>query len=370
MSWVPVSILANLALPDPVFAGPIAIAAANDPIVVGIRQASPHFDGFVSRFKDEFGHRRQVSVLLRDGSRHPGFTAAAIAGFRDAVALSVVLFNRAKNLTSPQLPVCLWTDYFDLYPWRVADDHQYAICGSPVLRGFHETTRIDGVVTPGVPQPSFSDGIWYFDAPLRHALLDRWSAHFIDGGATHESRSLFRSLNMAFAAARAPAGPELGVYDVGRTLALWVSALEILFHSGGRKIRRSDVIRRFDEFKWQSEILFSRCQKVASEKGAYKEINFVHYLLEKLYTIRNDFTHGNAIDVDTLRVSFRRSVLMHSLAFPLYRMGLKIALSIPERSPSFPLQFDRQLSHEDERRICQGWYEEALTSAFRHDENA
>ena len=44
--------------------------------------------------------------------------------------------------------------------------------------------------------------------------------------------ALFRSLNMAFRAAEMPAWNDITVYDVGRSVALWVSAFEILAHPG------------------------------------------------------------------------------------------------------------------------------------------
>src|SRR6266446_3599101 len=48
-----------------------------------------------------------------------------------------------------------------------------------------------------------------------------------------KDKALFRSLNMANEAGRRPALAAESFYDVGRSLAHWVSAYEILAHPGG-----------------------------------------------------------------------------------------------------------------------------------------
>jgi hypothetical protein len=70
------------------------------------------------------------------------------------------------------------------------------------------------------------------DRPLAKALLERWVARFPQASMAWSDRALFRSLNMANEAARIPAPVASTFYDVGRTLALWVSAFEIVAHPG------------------------------------------------------------------------------------------------------------------------------------------
>ena len=71
------------------------------------------------------------------------------------------------------------------------------------------------------------------DFPLARELLNRWIVRFSEDAVEWKDKALFRSLNMANEAGRIPALTAATFYDVGRSLALWVSAYEILAHPGG-----------------------------------------------------------------------------------------------------------------------------------------
>jgi hypothetical protein len=68
------------------------------------------------------------------------------------------------------------------------------------------------------------------DETLLNALLGEWPRHFSKSHAPWRSRALFRSLNMAHAAAQIPAVVDLTAQSLGRSVALWVSSFEILTH--------------------------------------------------------------------------------------------------------------------------------------------
>ncbi|WGD51426.1 hypothetical protein QA641_39265 [Bradyrhizobium sp. CB1650] len=67
------------------------------------------------------------------------------------------------------------------------------------------------------------------DMLLLNELLKRWERCFATDSPRVEDERLFRSLNMANAAAKLPAGADTNLYDVVRSAALWASAFEILY---------------------------------------------------------------------------------------------------------------------------------------------
>jgi hypothetical protein len=68
------------------------------------------------------------------------------------------------------------------------------------------------------------------DTPLLNALLERWRVRYGTKRPQWSDRALFRSLNMAAAASKMPAGVDLTTFSIGRNIGLWVSAFEILTH--------------------------------------------------------------------------------------------------------------------------------------------
>jgi hypothetical protein len=67
------------------------------------------------------------------------------------------------------------------------------------------------------------------DILLMAELLKRWERCFANDSPSIEDERLFRSLNMANAAAMLPAGADAKLYDIVRSVALWASAFEILY---------------------------------------------------------------------------------------------------------------------------------------------
>ena len=67
------------------------------------------------------------------------------------------------------------------------------------------------------------------DMLLLNELLKRWERCFSTDSPAVEDERLFRSLNMANAATKLPAGADTNLYDVVRSAALWASAFEILY---------------------------------------------------------------------------------------------------------------------------------------------
>ena len=96
------------------------------------------------------------------------------------------------------------------------------------------------------------------------------------------------------------------VFDYGRILALWVSALEILVHPG--KGSRADKRKVLEHLQ-----MLSGLPRTAETR--HKR------LCRAIYKWRNHFLHGNPIDVDAVQPLMSRDSLF-GVAAPLYRMAL------------------------------------------------
>ena len=124
---------------------------------------------------------------------------------------------------------------------------------------------------------------------------------------------------MAHAAAKVPAGRDMTEYSVGRSVASWISAIEILIHPEDDNIDYKKVYRHLDSVQWQDDDLKKNEYEAYPRKGAPQR-SLPCWIYGELLRARNDFMHGNEIDTDRLKVESGR--YLHHFAAPLYRMVL------------------------------------------------
>ena len=143
-----------------------------------------------------------------------------------------------------------------------------------------------------------------------------------------DDSKLMRALNMAFHASQPPADQAATVFDYGRLLALWVSAFEILVHTGNRA-DKAKVLEHLNGVAWVA----TECRKKAQE------------VCRAIYNRRNDFLHGNPIDVDSVEPLMSRDSLFGAAA-PLFRMALAAFLGLERERPRSPLDDVENLAKE------------------------
>ena len=163
------------------------------------------------------------------------------------------------------------------------------------------------------------------DWPLLDALHRRWQACFSTDDPDTKDLQLFRSLNMANAAAQLPAGADATNLDIGRSLALWSSAFEIL--APGRSEAFRNVYALLDKITWN----YSRCKETVYEAYGFKKDqtkrNLPSWLFGEINRARNDFLHGNPI-TDTRLIVAPAKRPLHLYASLLYRMALAAFLDL------------------------------------------
>jgi hypothetical protein len=129
--------------------------------------------------------------------------------------------------------------------------------------------------------------------------------------------SLFRSLNMALSAAMLPGNVEVTIYDLGRSIALWVSAFEILTESG-----TCDAVYKLLECtKWNLSTNSDPIYEPHKYKPGQPKRSLPVWLYGAMNHARNKFIHGNVISPSRLIVPPGKRPL-HLYTAQLYRMAL------------------------------------------------
>ena len=128
-------------------------------------------------------------------------------------------------------------------------------------------------------------------------------------------------------APKRPGGSDATQYDVGRAVALWVSAFEILTYKGKGRSAKKVVLSQLGRIQWLSAKLRVQDRQVKIDKEETLQTNVAGEVYGHLNRVRNDFLHGNPVTTKTLKLeTCRRSVLF--FAAPLFRLALTAFLDL------------------------------------------
>lgn len=317
-------------------AGRVAIAPLDDPRVAELCAESKNLKKFLGRFTDAFGQKLEPAVIIvRTDVPETMMTREAIAGLRDAAALSMVIHNRSFGLRYGQMHRPSYSNSFSIYPWFIDNADEHLTIYTPAMLGVHNVSEFKGQSAPEVPVADVND--MDFDLPLLSELLMRWETRFSTKRPSYSDRVLFRSLNMANQASLIPGGGDATFYDYGRVIALWISSFEILAHPDGSKVGYQQVFEMLGRAGWTSRKLMARRWTIYDRKKKRKvRCSLPVWLCDHLYGARNDFLHGNEVSVRTLMIKRSESSLFQ-VAAPLYRMLLTDFLDLRWRGQMPPM---------------------------------
>jgi hypothetical protein len=174
---------------------------------------------------------------------------------------------------------------------------------------------------------------------------------------------------MANEASRMPAAGDITFYDVGRSIALWVSAFEILVHPGRGWSGLSQVYELLDGVEWRLRETGHRVHLAYHPNPKKRSRRALGaWLYGELYRARNDFLHGNPVSPRRLTIRGSGQNLFRYAA-PLYRMALtaflKLTWSKPFPALSDPRKFGRVAAERSEFLGFQKSVEKGLLSARR-----
>jgi hypothetical protein len=316
--WLPMFALPNIEVRRAIEVEGFALASIHDDRIRDLATRHPHFSEFLNRFTTEFGNPIVPSIIIcRDDAPITYRGVDAIAGFRDAIAMSVIPQSWAKVLRFSNNMGIKYANYFAVYPWMLDKNYNHLITQTLNLLGYHEVNQLQGQSTPALSREIFDMGP--MDHPLLEALLQRWQRSFSTDDPDVDDVKLFRSLNMANAAAMLPAGADATMLDIGRSVALWSSAFEILTPAKTEAFR--EVYALLDKITWN----FTPCKELKYEAYGYSKDqalrNLPSWLFGAINHARNDYLHGNPITRSRLIVPPAKRPL-HLYTSLLYRMAL------------------------------------------------
>lgn len=362
-TWTPVLVLPNLGMRGSSVECEIAaIVGSTHARVAEVIAEHRNFGVFLSKFHGQFGEAVHPTVLMIKADAAPSyFTAEAVSAFRDLVALSVVPLARAWRLNSLRAQRLAYSNAFAFYPWMMGRDYEDLYCFTPAFMGVHFLSEFSGQSYPEQSQVSLAEDD--IDVPVVTSLMSRWRKRY-DGDGDWHDRALFRSLNMANEAAHMPGSTAVTFHEFGRSLALWVSAFEILTHPGGkRRASESTVFAAFDKVQWTDKALSDAKYWT---RGAMRTL--ACHVYDRVYSLRNDFLHGNDVDESHLVVG-KDERLMIDYAAVLYRLALTgvLQLTFTEVKPSWdePEKLAQYISAHMDFKAPQEEHEDALKTFLR-----
>jgi hypothetical protein len=320
--WVQMFTLPNVLIEEPIEADGVAMVSVHDERAQTLARRHRRFSMYLNRFTSEFGQQVAPSLILVRADKFDQYrTVEALAGFRDAVAIATIPYSWAHVLRYENNHNIKYANWFSFYPWMVDNKFEGLIMQSMAQTGWHEVKAMKGQTSPGISHMSLPAK--EIDKALLPALLERWVARFGSPNPSKRDTSLFRSLNMALSAAMLPGNVEVTIFDLGRSIALWVSAFEILTKEG----TCDAVYKLLESTKWNLSDNSNPIYEPHKYKAGQPKRALPVWLYGAMNHARNDFIHGNTIDPMRLIVAPGKRPL-HLYTAPLYRMALTAFLDL------------------------------------------
>jgi hypothetical protein len=324
-AWVPMFALPGVEVRTSIEADGVALVSARDDRVQELARRHENFRTYLNCFRNEFAQQIVPSLLIwRDDSNQAYRSAEALSGFRDAVAMSIIPYGWARVLRFGNNFNIRYANAFWFYPWMIDSNWEGIVMQSMNQLGWHEAKALHAQCATGFSHMPIDE--MAVDRPLLDALLIHWMRRFSSSAPDWSDTALFRSLNMALSASMLPGNVEVTLYDIGRTISLWVSAFEILAHPG-TGVGYTQVYELLEKTKWN----LTKCNEAIYEPLGYKQSqpkrSLPIWLYGRLHIARNDFLHGNPIDGSRLIVAPAKRPL-HLYPSGLYRMALTSHLDL------------------------------------------
>lgn len=361
-NWHAARVLPNIELETAIDGGFIALAPPSDSRVAQICAEHPNFQAFLEKFTGAFGEQLAPAAIIVHQDAPQTMTVEAIAGFRDAICASVAPYAHALDLVYSAQGRMRFSDHFEIYPWMLDKHYDDLLLFTPAATGIHDVEEFAGqpsaVVFHRPLNPSDLDDV------LLTRLLKRWEERYVDTKDEWDTRALFRSLNMANQALLVPAGSETSLYDVGRSIAMWVAAFEILVHTGTGSVGWKDVVALIEATPWVSQKASTKSYTSGKPKDT-ASYTLASWLYLQLYNARNDFLHGNPVSGQTVQTP--QGLNLVYFAAPLYRLALtsflKLQFDVPAPTGGDGTELGKWMAERMDARDVQGQCERALFRA-------
>jgi len=262
----------------------VAVVGSNDDRVLRLREESSQVDAIMGSFTCSFGKPYEpasILMLLPDQKTSMMEEMLNVRNILAVASLFKAWSERLRTSHGAGTRYYLFSDYFDFCP-IVPGPNEMLMATSPFLKGVDEGTSFKGQCSPILVYPASYVCEW--DTDIANLLLGLENLR-ASNKVSEEMESIFRSLQIAFQAARSPFENRMTIYDYGTRVVLWISALEVLLHAGVPRISRKQVTQFVKECPWLCEHLV--------------ENDIPASICNRLYDLRNDFAHGNMISPES-----------------------------------------------------------------------
>ena len=266
-SWDLFFLLPNLCpkkVPSPFTTEYLAICFGEDPLLKHVANTSGNATALAMRGKyhNWFGKSYVPGcVVVRSDAPKAVRDADTLRAFRNLCAAATISSCCARKLTGGQwLP--LYSDHF-LFASHVAGKNGWIQNMDGPVGGMNDDVEhFVGQCAGQIDAPqAFSVSA---DPVLLKKLIAAWEVYCLKKRRRDELSSIFRSLVVAFHAARFPSDGLSSINDAGTRVGLWVSALEILAHPGpGDKADKQKVQALLGRVKLHDKSLKRRRYKVS-----------------------------------------------------------------------------------------------------------
>jgi hypothetical protein len=323
--WLPMFALPNIDISEPIETEGLALVPVRDERIQKLAKDHPNFAAYLNSFRTEFDDPVYSSVILwRDDTNESYRSVEAISGFRDAVAMATIPYAWAHVLRYENNFNIRYSNSFAFYPWMIDARYEGVIMQSMAQLGYHEVKALKPQTSPGIARMQLTARM--VDEPLLNAILARWKPRFESDTPEWGDTALYRALNMAFSAASLPGNVEVTIHDIGKAISLWVSAFEILAHTGDSS-GYVQVYGLLEKIGWNLTACNEPIYEALGIKPSQGKRSLPIWLYGELHRARNDFLHGNRIDAMRLIVAPAKRPL-HTYAPLLFRMALAAFLDL------------------------------------------
>jgi hypothetical protein len=337
--WELIAVLPNLPLDRSWDCEPFAFVPQSDKRLPAIRRRTRASRALLQNFSDAFGRRIAPAALIIRGSASTQFRQwDVIVDLRNAFAIASICGGWQKAIGNPNIWWPLYADYFDFYSLLPDQTGNGLVNVGPGSSSYDNADKFNGQ-----PQPDLGGSAPYFkaepDETLLNVLVVEWEKRAKTKRRSWRNRALFRSLAVAFRAARLPKGSDNELFDLGIQLSLWVSAHECLAHPGRRQsVSLEAVWTLLSRRVWGSNKLRRRSRCVRRPGKLTPPLNYVQKLYFQMYRARNAFLHGNPVGANQVFLGITRSDSLFIKVAPLvFQSALEASLgqpSRPRRSPA------------------------------------
>ena len=255
-----------------------------------LKNSNSFLSKYLDSFRTPFGTKANPSIVVRDKTL-PKVDADRLTAFRNAIAVSSVIYSMMESCLYNNRSGCKCTDLFDFHPINVSSDgDDFSIKTAHIIGCDNRIEDFKGQTTLAVPYPETVSPS--FDKELMKTLLDLLERKPRRKKEKEFQNRVMRALDMAYYALRSPFVNLGNKTDFGVLISLWVSAFETLANPYTKDVHFKDVSTLIKQISWKNAKLRRKNYVAIAYNG---KTTLPVQIYGRLYHTRNMYLHGNII---------------------------------------------------------------------------